>query len=380
MPPTNVLLPPGRLRHVTSKAAPLTKTQRKERAEHNRVRQEEINDAVAEWKQTMLKTASDLAEQFGKKPHHFLDLFFQNGAHLVHKCSKVNAHNAFLHMKAEELCENGEIPTLARLNEEEVRSEYDNLNHNEREEIIVRHAESSSAACQQRVTAKARVQDVANTFKTMQQIMNGLNTRVGVEGFICLVRNSPDFHMDPKWYFSNPAFMEYMKIAVPAHKGWDIGHVGAKLEVFAIAGCDTIRLHRTSKQRADEMKRQIRDKIHTMLTEITGNENAQMHYIDYEEKIVQRFGVELVGWTYDKLVNLSLLSTSLPGLRKLLDAFNNGTCKFVHLTPLQLNEHSQEHQIAIDDGSVPAPKTRKSWKDRGTKRKEVDELDKENEN
>ncbi|PPQ93526.1 hypothetical protein CVT25_005364 [Psilocybe cyanescens] len=41
-------------------------------------------------------------------------------------------------------------------------------------------------------------------------------------------------------YFSNPALMDYMKIAVPIHKGWDLGYVGAKLEAFAIAGCDTI--------------------------------------------------------------------------------------------------------------------------------------------
>lgn len=113
--------------------------------------------------------------------------------------------------------------------------------------------------------------------------MKGLNTRVGVEGFFCIVRNSPNYHMEPKWYFSNQALMDYMKIAVPINKGWDIGYVGAKLEAFAIAGCDTISeslpclsltakvinycadLHRTSKQRADEIKRQIREKIRTML-------------------------------------------------------------------------------------------------------------------
>ena len=61
-----------------------------------------------------------------------------------------------------------------------------------------------------------------------------------------------------------------------------------------------------------------------------------MHYSDYEEKIVHRYGVELIGWTYEKLVNPSELSSSLPGLCQLLDAINTGSCKFIKLTQTQL--------------------------------------------
>ena len=93
-----------------------------------------------------------------------------------------------------------------------------------------------------------------------------------------------------------------------------------------------------------------------------------MCYVDYEEKIVQRYGIELVGWTYEKFVNPSELSTSLPGLQQLLDAINNGTCKFVKLTPLQLKERRHVLQKNISEGNVPAPKSRKPRKDRGTKR------------
>ncbi|PPQ92919.1 hypothetical protein CVT25_000626 [Psilocybe cyanescens] len=363
MPLASVLLPPTRLQNTTSKPAPLTEAQRKARTEHNHICQDKINEAVEEWKQTTLTTAADLSECFGMKPCHFLDLFFQDGAHLVHKHSKVNAYNAYLHMKAEELRDNEENPTLAKLHSEEFKTKYSNLGEDKLEEIIT-----------------PRVQDVAHTFKTMQQMMNGLNRRVGVEGFICLVRNSPEYHMEPKWYFSNQALVNYMRVAVPIHKGWDIGYVSAKLEAFAIAGCNSINLCRTSKQQADEMKRQIREKICTMLVEITNNKTAVMHYIDYKEKIVQCYGVELIGWTYDKFTNPSILSTSLPALQALLDAINTRSCKFIWLTPLQLNEHHQERQKAIDNGSIPAPKTRKPRKDRGTKRKLINEPGKENEN
>jgi hypothetical protein len=141
------------------------------------------------------------------------------------------------------------------------------------------------------------------------------------------------------------------------------------------------------------MKRQIREKIVRMLgaylsrdlsicdtsdnvmvlpADITDNANATMHYADYEEKIVQRYGVELIGWTYEKLVNPSELSTSLPGLRQLLEAINGGSCKFIKLTQYQLKQRREEHQKAIESGSLPAPKTRKPRKDRGTKRKRDD--------
>ena len=38
-----------------------------------------------------------------------------------------------------------------------------------------------------------------------------------------------------------------------------------------------------------------------------------MHYSDYEEKIVQHYRVELIGWTYEKLVKL-VMGRGNPGV------------------------------------------------------------------
>ena len=64
--------------------------------------------------------------------------------------------------------------------------------------------------------------------------------RVGVEGFFCIIRNTPSYHMEPKWFFTSQALMDYMKIAVPVGRAWDFAYVAAKMEAFAIAGCDPI--------------------------------------------------------------------------------------------------------------------------------------------
>lgn len=101
---------PSRKRHTVSRRAPLTSAQRKERSTASHKRQEEIDDAVRDWKSTTLTLATDLARRFNKKPRYFLNLFFQNGIHLVHKQVKVNPHNAFLSMKAQELRDSALFP------------------------------------------------------------------------------------------------------------------------------------------------------------------------------------------------------------------------------------------------------------------------------
>jgi hypothetical protein len=104
MPQSSVLLPPSRIRKpATSKSAAPTPAQRTARAERNSQLQIEINEAIDEWTKSTLNTASELARRFEKKERYFLDIFFQGGAHLIHKRNKVNAFNAFKHLKADEL-------------------------------------------------------------------------------------------------------------------------------------------------------------------------------------------------------------------------------------------------------------------------------------
>jgi hypothetical protein len=64
--------------------------------------------------------------------------------------------------------------------------------------------------------------------------------RVGVEAFFCVVRNTPEYVMDPVWFFTSEALMDYMPTAVPIHKPFDIAYVGSKIEAFAVAGCDVV--------------------------------------------------------------------------------------------------------------------------------------------
>ncbi|KAF8874789.1 hypothetical protein BD779DRAFT_1423976, partial [Infundibulicybe gibba] len=234
-----------RLRDRSSnKSAPTPAPQRKEKAAERQVRQREIDAAVREWFASTLSRADDLAQRFNKKPQHFLDLFFQGGAHMINHRSKTNPFNAFKSAKAKEInaATDYTIATgTGSMNlleiQDEYQDEYNALSKEEKDQLVEDFRNNKEAALNlRRPTAKARIQDVANVVRNMQELLSGLSRRVGIEAFFCIVRHNSDFHMKPQWYFSSPELAEYMKVA--ARGKWVTSDIGFRIEAFAIAGCD----------------------------------------------------------------------------------------------------------------------------------------------
>ncbi|OCH84194.1 hypothetical protein OBBRIDRAFT_839892 [Obba rivulosa] len=163
--------------------------------------------------------------------------------------------------------------------------------------------------------------------------------------------------MPPQWFITTSELNRYLRGAI--RKGWDPEHIRCLAEAFAVAGCDFTSFLHTSKAKADWIKGEIRDKINTMLVEITGNLKAIMNYVNYEKDIVLRYGIELQGWTHEKFVNPSDLSMSLPPLEKLHAAIKSGDCPYYN---------------KLEEGSVPQRKKRKdAGKPRGSHAKKDDE-------
>jgi hypothetical protein len=88
-----------------TKPAPIPSDQRKEKIAQREKMQEEIDDAVQEWFDTTMAKAAELATRFDKKQRFFLDIFFTGGARMLTNQEKVNPHNAFISLKAQELRE-----------------------------------------------------------------------------------------------------------------------------------------------------------------------------------------------------------------------------------------------------------------------------------
>lgn len=105
------------------------------------------------------------------------------------------------------------------------------------------------------------------------------------------------------------------------------------------------------------------------LVDITGNPKAVMQYTRYEEDIVLRYGVELVGWTYENFVNPSELSTSLGPLTTLFNALKSGECKFIKLSLTELREREAKHRAKETSGEVVLKRKRRA--DAGKPRKKA---------
>lgn len=124
---------------------------------------------------------------------------------------------------------------------------------------------------------------------------------------------------------------------------------------------------RTSHQRANFIKGEIREKISTMLATITGNPKARMAYEHYMDDIVLKYGVELVGWDF-KMANPSELSSALGPLQEQRRKIENRECKFIKLSSEELRRKQADYDAEIAGGKR-APRVRKMRKDAGEKRK-----------
>ncbi|KAJ7695223.1 hypothetical protein B0H17DRAFT_1198912 [Mycena rosella] len=217
---------------------------------------------------------------------------------MVHHQEKVNPYNVFKSEKAAEVHENGGKMNVPELHKE-YYDEYAHLTDEEKAELVQRFSDNRADGVIHRDTPCARVQDVANGEKT------AVTTR------------------------------------------WDQAAVGAKVEAFALAGCDMMNLLRTAPQKAAYAKREICNMIVKGLIDITGKPNAAMAYVNYEEYVVHRYGVELTGWTPDKWCSLSELTSSIPVLRMLLNALKAGGMK--KRKRVVNNENSADDDYPSDD-------------------------------
>ncbi|KAF8169210.1 hypothetical protein K438DRAFT_1941401 [Mycena galopus ATCC 62051] len=369
------------------KAAPSTTAQQNAKCMEREERKAYTDTVVQEWCDITHTMAQKLAKKYDRDEKYYLELFFQGSAHMIKHQEVINPYNAFKHEKAAEVREHEShflllplilLPSFltegVKKNTKEIHQddfeEYQALTVTEKQELV---------ACFQKVkdenftlhrdTTKGNIQDVVNVMRNMTSLLTGLHQRVGVEGFVCIVCSSTSFTMELQWFFTSSAFHDYMPIAT--RKKWDTGEVGMKLEVFAVAGCDASNLLRNSKQKADWMKGEICSLISGKLVDITGNPDATMAYIWYEEDIVQRYNVVMEGWTGVPFQNISTVSTSLPNLRLLLDAIKSGVCAFRKLSTAEAATRKAKWDADVTAGTA-IPKHRAQRSDAGQKRKQPD--------
>ncbi|CAK5283133.1 unnamed protein product [Mycena citricolor] len=341
--------------------APLTASQKSERkAEH--VKNQEAEDAaVNEWFQYTHNLAHQLGERFDKKLCYFLDRFFQGGAKMIKHQEKVNPFNAYKALKAEEIQEAGGVVPNAPTLSETLSPKYAKLSEEEKAKLVEDFKDVKADISKiKRDTPRSKSQDVANVVRNVTMLLQGLSYCVGTEAFFLIVRNNADFYMEPQWFFSTAELERYMPLAVG--KKWDLATVGAKVKAFAVAGCDTMRLLRTAKQKCDHLKVEIWQLVNKGLCAITHLPDITMQYLHYDKDIVLKHGVD----------------SSVKELVKLRDALDKGDGRWVKLTREEREEQQKKWDEDVEAGRV-IPKSRQSRSDKGKKRERTDN-DNDNDN
>ncbi|KAJ7732774.1 hypothetical protein DFH07DRAFT_696399, partial [Mycena maculata] len=226
-------------RHGSSKTpAPLTAEKRKENKEKREEKKDGIDQALAAWWESSVALANDLSNRYKQKPKYFLEMMFQGGARMVNSQTKINPYNAFRAEKAAECRDNGESKDAPTLHHDYFE-EYKTLTDAEKDAYVERFRDTKKREVKlRRDTPRGKIQDVANIVRNIKLLMVGLGTRVGVEGFFCIVRNSTDFHIQPQWFFTSRELEQYMPIAT--RRKWSTVEVGTKVEAFCVAGCDVV--------------------------------------------------------------------------------------------------------------------------------------------
>ena len=170
--------------------APLTSEERQEKQAARKLKQEQIDAAVGEWFTYTYAKATELAERFGRTQRHFLDTFFQGGAHMVHHQENVNAYNAFKSEKAAECRERTYYflvtsfkltrlaegdPKAAPELHKDFHAEYTALTEEEKQEYVDRFIDTRSREVKiRKATPRGRIQDLANTVRNMQLLVSAI--------------------------------------------------------------------------------------------------------------------------------------------------------------------------------------------------------------
>ncbi|KAJ7848496.1 hypothetical protein B0H14DRAFT_2583013 [Mycena olivaceomarginata] len=267
----------------SQKHTPNTAQEVKEKCEASQETQAAIDAEVVDFMTYAMTKAATLGKHFDKSTRYFLDMFFQGGAHLVNHQEKINLFNAFTKLTVQRGGSWAQGPGFTET----------------KDKILKAH----------RDTPRACIRNVSNTVCNIQMLMHGLSYCVGIEGFFCIVRNNPNFHMIPQWYFTSTELEHYMPLAVRC-----TAEVGCRLEAFAIIDCNTMNFLRTNKQKVEFLKAEIWDSVHSGLITITGRPTIQMNY------------------PLECFVNPSGLSSSLLIFTQVRDALKDETWKWVKLS------------------------------------------------
>ncbi|KAK1233843.1 hypothetical protein PQX77_002982 [Marasmius sp. AFHP31] len=363
------LLTPRTRRPRCLAAVPVPEALRILRRQKAKETREGINKAVKQWENDTRALAASLAKTYRRKKRYFLDLMFQGGVRLSKEQENDNPFNAFKYIKAHDLREEGVTKTLMQITKE-YKDGYEKLSKTEKKNLVSQYRELKALEVKGRnPTAKARAADVASAIANLVKIIEALCLRVGVEGFFCIVRDRIEDFMEPQWYFSNPAIESYLSL-ITRNVPFNIRDVGIKLQSFAIASCDVMKLFKSDKERIAALRSEIVDLVKERLDKAAGHLVPRMFYAGFAKHITWNYGVVAGNWPVPDFDNPSKAASDIAGLTAIRNAIRDDADKpiFVRLSDSEWTSWKEKYRDGVEDGTV-VERERQGRSDKGKPRK-----------
>ncbi|KAF8164199.1 hypothetical protein BJ912DRAFT_1068484 [Pholiota molesta] len=273
----------------------------------------------------------------------------------------VNLANAKVHKKAKEV--NSSLPMGERKTLLEIRQlvhedpTYQNLSNEQEEEMKgeVRKARQHKKLGA-RLTNKSAAQDYRDGVSELDRMIAGISSRTGASIVAFSSRSNLEDTYQPNWLCStNASNFTTDTFGITMWEGSRL------LEQWSCA---------KSKNRNPGSLAAMRIECSTIinggLKTAAQSRQAQMNYANYDTQIIQRHGVKLVGWTFDKVISPNDIYT-INDVRILLKALQCGTCHWIRLSKLEITNHAKE-MTAREVAGETIGKKRKGRADAGVKR------------
>ncbi|KAG1719914.1 hypothetical protein EDB19DRAFT_1836334 [Suillus lakei] len=278
-------------------------------------------------------TAVKLAADHKKSIHRV-----QNNLHMGHsllqsKHLKVSAWNAFIWRKHQDgNKENGASgKDVLEGIMKDYKDEYYSLTDKEKSSLITEYKERKvMKTTGHHISTKSKINDVTWSLKAVENELNNLRSRTGVETILYMTQGTTDLPLCGVMFVME-GMHDFME------------------SVIGIDNQDFAQRRTTSKK-------------------VTGNPKATMQWTHFFCNIVKCYSVVVEGWPEQiPFVNLSTASSSLTDLEMLLQKWHSGLISWKHITPEQLEDIEKDRDEDLENSTI----VEKHWhvrSDKGKKR------------
>ncbi|KAG0691537.1 hypothetical protein DFH29DRAFT_1010831 [Suillus ampliporus] len=287
--------------------------------------------------------ATDLALKFKQPRRCYLEWFLLGSVPHRHKRNKTSAWHAFLHFKG---ADNGRSNIVDLVKD---KAEYHTLKKAEKETLIKEfdQVKASASHCPPTTTTRSRATECARSFQFVKEELDTLKQCVGVEAIVLMVRGVSNFTMAPKAFFSSAAAEQFVRLYLCK----DIAQLATEFESTILANGVILTSAMNHHDRVSKAKASIQLNLHASLCKLTGDAKASVEFTHYEDRVVQRYLVKLVGWNHPQWLNPLDLKGGIDALEKVVEALSKGTCHFVKIT----QDKAEEWQRHIATGEKLTP-------------------------